>query len=86
MKRLFARIGAATRRLIDRQIIESDLAVGNYEVVVAERGGQYIKDHEVFNCRSEVQKGLNSWIVLSKKPLPIRFSVVRDGIINKVVG
>ena len=83
--RLFVRTGALINRTLDQQIVESDLAVGNYEVVSTKKG-QFIRNHRLYEHKTIVKRGeKKSWVVLSEKSLLPRFSVVKDGLTNKVL-
>ena len=81
--RWYYRLCAWFRRLIDSDVVVSDLAVGSYEMLLSMEG-QFTKGWTVFNHRSLVQRGKKTWMVLTGRALPEKFSVVRDGTTNKV--
>ena len=85
LQRLFFRTCALVRRCIDREIIESDLAQGIYELVSTTEK-QTVRGHVPYARKSIVKLDEKwSWTVLSEKPFASRFSVIADGLTNKVV-
>ena len=84
--RLCNRTGAFANRLIQKMIVESDLPVGKYQVVSSKTINQVIRNHSPYSRLSIVKRGeRKSWLVLSDSRLSDTFSVIKDGLTNKVV-
>ena len=84
ISRMLGQICSLVRRCAQDEIVESDLALGVYEVIFEQRAVTH-REYTVYDHRTKVQKGGKILTVLSQQPLPARFSVVADGFCNKVV-
>ena len=82
--RIYKRTGAFMRRLLDKDIVASDLAIGTYRREVSDKQ-QTVRNHTPYTYRTRVSKGDKSWIVISDKLFQEHFTVVKDGTTNKVV-
>lgn len=67
---------SAIRRATLKEILESDLAPGDYEVVSYRRVVRFV-GYLVYDFSNTVTDGKKTWTVLSTRPLPKNLHIIR---------